>query len=221
MGDFLFSVFCVSCSRRYSGDSSLPLPFSPFLSLFSPSLSRSFSSLEGRSGGVTSLPPFPALSPPLRGEELRSIERPVDGRRTPLWWGYFLPFLPTLSCARPHCPMPASSASAFSFLSLLLFTFSLFLFSFSLFLFCLCSVSVPPPRCPARVHVVLYPRVPRAHLSLRLSLRPFLRHCMPACLYVHSAGLYSASPSSIVPDVIRLRAVYPRCFPSLNMPIPA
>ena len=37
MGDFLFSVSCVSCSRRYSGDSSLPPPFlsSPSLSLFS------------------------------------------------------------------------------------------------------------------------------------------------------------------------------------------
>ena len=28
--------------------------------------------------------------PPLRGEELRSIERPVDGRRTHLGWGLFL-----------------------------------------------------------------------------------------------------------------------------------
>ncbi len=28
-----------------------------------------------------------AKLPPLRGEELRSIERPVDGRRTPLGWG--------------------------------------------------------------------------------------------------------------------------------------
>ena len=30
MGDFLFSVSCVSCSRRYSGDSPFPLPFSLF-----------------------------------------------------------------------------------------------------------------------------------------------------------------------------------------------
>ena len=27
--------------------------------------------------------------PPLRGEELRSIERPVDGRRSLPGWGYF------------------------------------------------------------------------------------------------------------------------------------
>ena len=121
MGDFLFSVSCVSCSRRYSGDSSLP---PPFLSLPS-------------------------------------------------------------SRFCPHCPVRATSVSASPSFDISYFVISAF-------------------------SVVLCARVLRAHLSLRLSLRPFLRHCMPACLYVHSAGLNPAFassfrrlPSSFPPDVIR------------------
>ena len=111
----------MSCSRRYSGDSSLP---PPFLSLPS-------------------------------------------------------------SRFCPHCPVRATSVSASPSFDISYFVISAF-------------------------SVVLCARVLRAHLSLRLSLRPFLRHCMPACLYVHSAGLYPAFassfrrlPSSFPPDVIR------------------
>ena len=100
--------------------------------------------------------------------------------------------LPRVSALVVLCAPPALARSLISHLFFLRLACSFFVFV----LFC------PPPRCPARVHVVLCARVLRAHLSLRLSLRPFLRHCMPACLYVHSAGLYPASPSSIVPVAI-------------------
>ena len=109
MGDFLFSVSCVSCSRRYSGDSSLPPPF---------------------------------LSSPLP----------------------FSLFPSSRFC--PRCPVRATSVSASPSFDISYFVISAF-------------------------SVVLCARVLRAHLSLRLSLRPFLRHCMPA------------SSVSIPPDVIR------------------
>ena len=110
----------------------------------------------------------------------------------------------------PRCPVRATSVSASPSFDISYFVISAF-------------------------SVVLCARVLRAHLSLRLSIRPFLRHCMPA------------SSVSIVPDVIRhlrrpfrrmssglglftcgapslfssLRFFYPLCSPSLNMPIPA
>ena len=56
--------------------------------------------------GILSIVFFPPLrgglgwgcSPPLRGEELRSIERPVDGRRTLPGWGFYF-FSATLNLA--------------------------------------------------------------------------------------------------------------------------
>ena len=78
----------------------------------------------------------------------------------------------------PRCPVRATSAGASPSFDISYFVISAF-------------------------SVVLCARVLRAHLSLRLSLRPFLRHCMPACLYVHSAGCHPAAPSSIMPVAIR------------------
>ena len=112
-----------------------------------------------------------------------------------------------------------------------------FLFAFLLMVIILfCS-----PRYSAGLSII-YLRFNPATISrpLRTSTsRPFRmsipRHSMPAfpISYFLSPLLPSLSCarefrervslllSSIVPDVIRLRAVYLRCSPSLNMPIPA
>jgi len=101
------------------------------------------------------------------------------------------------------------------------------------------SASDPSPRCSVRA---ISPLARFFSLSSSVSfylLRLLSRHPMPAFAssfppdssgfffllfppdsFFFSAGCHPASPSSIMPDVIRLRAVYLRCFPSLNLPIP-
>ena len=163
----------------------------------------------------------------------RQTDKPVINARDNPSGVYFFPiflFFPSISRYVVYrylgifdVQFALTPVSAFSFLSLLLFTFTLFLF----FVFILSFLS-----CARPPHFVLCSRVPRAILPLvglcappplarfSVSFVLFLSS-FPSASFFFSAGLYPASSSSIVPDVIRLRAVYLRCSPSLNMPIPA
>ena len=81
---------------------------------------------------------------------------------------------------------------------------------------------VPILSCARPPRFVLCSRVPRAILPLVVLCAPpplarfsvsfvLFPSSFPSASFFFSAGLYPASSSSIVPDVIRLRAVYLRC----------